>query len=236
MAEERLRFRCYRCNQLMGASLKKMGTIVNCPRCKAELRVPGPEEQPSAGGAGDGVRPASSPRTGEEEARPGRESGSPLPPFMEEIAAAIPDDLASLRPEDIRVEAEFADLVVTTTEPTLASASPPEPPAPQPAPVEPVPPGPGPEPVPATPEPSPTVPGAEPIVPPFTPSVDVGPAISLPPINIEPTRILAPGRELRSAPEIVLQPATVLAWSLLVLMALPMAFIAGLMIGHFIWK
>jgi hypothetical protein len=155
---------------------------------------------------------------------------------MEEISAAIPEDLASLRPEDIRVEAEFADLVVTTTEPAAPFVPPPAAPEPQPAAVESISPVSVAEPPPVAPEPAPTVSRAEPIVPAFTPPVDVGPAVSLPPINIEPTRILAPGREPRSAPEVVLQPATVLAWSLLVLMALPMAFIAGLMIGHFIWK
>jgi hypothetical protein len=36
--------------------------------------------------------------------------------------------------------------------------------------------------------------------------------------------------------EVILQPATVLAWSLLVLLALPMAFLAGLLLGHFVWR
>ena len=45
MPEERLRFRCYRCNQLMGTSAKRVGTTVTCPHCKAELKVPGPGEQ-----------------------------------------------------------------------------------------------------------------------------------------------------------------------------------------------
>ncbi len=47
---------------------------------------------------------------------------------------------------------------------------------------------------------------------------------------------MLPGRPMQPVSEVVLQPATVLAWSLLVLLALPMAFLAGLMIGHFVWK
>lgn len=203
----------------MGASLKRVGTTVSCPRCKAELKVPGPDEQTSAGGAGAG-----------EEARPTRDAANPLPQFMEEIAAAIPEDLAGLRPEDIRVEAGFADLVVTTPEPVPTFIPPPvavEPAAPV------VPPS---TPVSAAPAPSPPEVEPEPSLPPAPAPIDAAQGSPLPPINIEPPRILPSGREFRTVQEVILQPATVLAWSLLVLMALPMAFIAGLMIGHFVWK
>jgi len=169
---------------------------------------------------------------------------------MQEIAAAIPDDLASLRPEDIRVEAEFVDLVVTTPEnintPTpaaleprfekrpgdpvevevyVAQAPPPAEPAPvlraEPAPV-------------VRAEPSPIF-RAEPR--PEEPPVDlaIGGAV-LPAIRIETPTLMPPGRQLQAVSEVILQPATVLAWSLLVLLALPMAFLAGLLIGHFVWK
>jgi phage FluMu protein Com len=234
MPEEHLRFRCYRCNQLLGASARRIGTVISCPRCKAELKVPGFEEQAAEGPVGP--QQAAS-RARDEGTGSTRGAGNPLPSFIEEIAAAIPDDLATLRPEDIRVEAEFVDLVVTTTEPPATIAPPPSEPAAQPLPVEPVPPVPRPEPARLTPEPPPTVSRAEPIVPPaLTPPVDASPGIPLPAIEIEPSTILSRGREFRQAQEVVLQPATVLAWSLLVLMALPMSFIAGLLIGHFVWK
>jgi hypothetical protein len=42
----------------------------------------------------------------------------------------------------------------------------------------------------------------------------------------------SPGANIRPASEVVLPPAAVLAWSLVVLMALPMPFLAGLLIGH----
>ena len=147
----------------------------------------------------------------------------------------FPDDLASLRPEDIRVEAEFADLVVTTTEPIAPAVAPPAEPAPEEARIEPVLPVPLPEPAPVPPRPRPSRMPC-PIGSTVTQPTDAGMGISLPAINIEPPRILPPGREIRSVQEVVLQPATVMAWSLLVLMALPMAFLAGLLIGHFVWK
>jgi hypothetical protein len=152
---------------------------------------------------------------------------------MEEIAAAIPDDLATLRPEDIRVEAEFVDLVVTTSEGITSPASAAKEPQSEPIPGGPVeveayfaqPPPPA--------ELSPVV-AAEPR------SVDppVDPAIGgvLPAIKIETPTLLPPGRHLQAVSEVILQPATVLAWSLLVLLALPMAFLAGLLIGRFVWK
>jgi len=58
----------------------------------------------------------------------------------------------------------------------------------------------------------------------------------LPAIQIETPTLLPRGRQLQPVSEVILQPATVLAWSLLVLLALPMAFVAGLLLGHFIWK
>ena len=45
MPEDHLRFRCYRCNQLLGASSRRAGAVITCPKCGAELKVPRPEEQ-----------------------------------------------------------------------------------------------------------------------------------------------------------------------------------------------
>src|SRR5689334_23096757 len=113
MAEDRLKFRCYRCNQLLSASPKRVGTEISCPRCKAELVVPRINLEPAAAGEAPG-RPgaAARPRVHSRSAVPGT-----FPPPIEEVASAIPEDLVALRPEDIRVEAEFVDLVVTTSEP-----------------------------------------------------------------------------------------------------------------------
>jgi hypothetical protein len=55
-------------------------------------------------------------------------------------------------------------------------------------------------------------------------------------INVETPSLLPARGELQGVSQVVLHPATVLAWSLLVLIAVPMAFVAGLLMGHFIWK
>ena len=38
-----IRFRCAYCNQLMGISKRKAGTVVRCPKCAGEIIVPAPE-------------------------------------------------------------------------------------------------------------------------------------------------------------------------------------------------
>jgi DNA-directed RNA polymerase subunit RPC12/RpoP len=38
-----IRFRCAYCNQLMGISTRKAGTVVRCPKCAGEIIVPVPE-------------------------------------------------------------------------------------------------------------------------------------------------------------------------------------------------
>jgi hypothetical protein len=60
----------------------------------------------------------------------------------------------------------------------------------------------------------------------------------IPPIRYDPPAIRppGPGAEGPRATDVVLSPAVVLAWSLLVLAAIPSAFVAGLLIGHFVWK
>jgi phage FluMu protein Com len=235
MAEDHLRFRCYQCNQLLGVSSRKAGTVISCPRCAAELKVPRPEEQTvtaDASRSGYSVTPESGVPVSSS-APTSKSGGNALPSFMAEIAAAIPDNLATLRPEDIRVEAEFVDLVITTSEGIV----PPAPAADEPrfekrpgAPVE----------VEAYFAQTPPPAELPPVVPAEPRSVDppVDPAIEavLPAINIETPTLLPPGRHLQAVSEVILQPATVLAWSLLVLLALPMAFLAGLLIGHFVWK
>jgi DNA-directed RNA polymerase subunit RPC12/RpoP len=42
MASVKIRFRCYRCNQLLGAGSSKIGHVIQCPKCGADLLVPPP--------------------------------------------------------------------------------------------------------------------------------------------------------------------------------------------------
>lgn len=43
-----IRFRCAYCNQLMGISSRKAGTVVKCPKCAGEIIVPVPEGEAPA--------------------------------------------------------------------------------------------------------------------------------------------------------------------------------------------
>jgi len=243
MSEDHLRFRCYRCNQLLGVSSRKAGTVISCPRCAAELKVPRPEEQTvtaDASRSGHGFT-AESRVPVSSSAPTSKSGGNALPSFMEEIAAAIPDDLATLRPEDIRVEAEFVDLIVTTSEGVTPPAPAAKVPQSEPLPGDPVeveayfaqtPPPAEPPPVVRAELPPVLPPEPRPEEPPVDPAIGA----VLPAIKIETPTLLPPGRQLQAVSEVILQPATVLAWSLLVLLALPMAFLAGLLMGHFVWK
>ncbi len=235
MAEDSFRFRCSKCRQLLGSSYRRIGTVISCPRCGAELKVPRPEEQTATAEASrpdHGVTTQS--RVPVTSSAPASKSGGEtLPAFMQEIAAAIPDDLAGLRPEDIRVEAEFVDMVVTTSEGTASSAPAVLEPRFENLPGDPVEVEAYGAPAPPRSEPPPVVRSEpRPMEPP------VGPAIEavLPAIEIETPTLMPRGRQLQAVSEVILQPATVLAWSLLVLLALPMAFLAGLLLGHFVWK
>src|SRR5690242_3718128 len=100
---ERLKVRCYRCNQLLAVAPTKAGSVVACPRCKAELLIPRPEPQQPAEETADQAFTSST------DSPPGTagQQGSASPSFLDEIAAMIPPEVASLRPEDLRVEAEF---------------------------------------------------------------------------------------------------------------------------------
>jgi hypothetical protein len=282
MATERLKFRCYQCNQLLAVAPNKAGTVVSCPKCQADLLIPGGE--PRAKGeaenrakgegaartlAGTEVRTKAEaePRArAETEPRARAEAAAilgssqvpppkpaPVPVFLGEIAGAFPPDLADLRPEDLRVEAEFFERLTRVPEPA---------PVPESAPVFEPPSWPALEPStrsfsaePASPYvsfPAAAEAPAEPrssdafsVVPETVGLVPV-PAESLsrpadvttvvPPIEIEPPSILPPGTEIRRVSEVVLPASVVLAWSLFVLLGIALSFVAGLMMGHFLWK
>ena len=137
MATERLKFRCYRCNQLLAVAPSKAGTVVACPKCQADLLIPGGE--PRAKGNGENraraevesrprrrpsPRPAERPYHGPRPKRPPswaqarcRPSHAPVPGFLGQFAGVIPPDLADLRPEDLRVEAEFFESLTRVPEP-----------------------------------------------------------------------------------------------------------------------
>lgn len=51
-----IRFRCYRCDQLLGVSKSKAGAVAGCPRCGAELIVPDPEAESGEAASSDAGR------------------------------------------------------------------------------------------------------------------------------------------------------------------------------------
>jgi phage FluMu protein Com len=246
---ERLKVRCYRCNQLLAVAPGKAGAVVACPKCKSELLIPRPEDQPAGvepsspgtPGSKSGTYPSVSAIPDPAPTATGR-AGSPPSSFLDEIAALIPPEVAALRPEDLRVEAEF--LGSLTREPASTST------ASDPFWFPGVTTGPEPAPPPAAAEPGPAGPldvsslatsvGAAAVEsPPPLPIALTAPdpKVIVPPISIEPDAIRPPSAaEPRTIRDVTLPASVVLAWSLLVLFAVPLAFVAGLMVGHFIWK
>jgi hypothetical protein len=242
LAVERLKFRCYQCNQLLASAPSKAGSIVSCPRCKADLVVPPAESPAGADLESSSVDKAS-----------GRATSTLTPPRptdpsgLDENSAAIPADLIDLRPEDLRVEAEFFESLTRR----------PQPPS-EPEPASWVAPG--------TAAQSPSVETGFPAVPPFSPATveAAAPVFSptaarpdfpnafpspapnpallaptspvVPPIEIEPPSLLGPNQEFRPVREVVLPASAVVAWSLFGLIGIATSFIAGLMIGHYFWK
>lgn len=47
-----IRFRCVYCNQLLGISRRKAGSVVTCAHCSGKIIVPDPQESASASAAG----------------------------------------------------------------------------------------------------------------------------------------------------------------------------------------
>jgi len=144
ISEEPIKFRCYRCNKLLGVPARKVGSTVACPQCKAELQVPRLES-----------------------------ASEPTPIVNVDTSAPAPTG---------------ADLVA---------------------------------------------------FPDAFPAVSSNPAVDdslIAAISVEAPSIRGRDVSDRPAHDVVLSPLVVLAWSLLVLMAVPLAFIAGLLTGHFVWK
>jgi len=243
MAKERLKFRCYQCGQLLAVAPSKQGTVIHCPKCEAELLIP---RIAQAGvSAGDSGRGAPEPDfrqifESREETTYTQSSPQPQGPILgdfAEIAAILPAELAKLRPEDVRVEPEFLEQL------SQLRAAPPSSPAPavdvdalktvgeraDSTPSSPVELEPAPVDMQIVPGLAPESASAGPI------QVQLSPPAPVPPIEIEPPTI-APEPAVRTVSQVVLPAAVVLAWSVFVLLGLFVAFLAGLMVGHFFWK
>lgn len=259
MPAELLKFRCYRCNQLLAVAATRAGTVVACPRCKADLQIPAVDSESKAEG-GKGARrerggtatsislsnsaislsdPATSlsnPATSPSNPAISKSNEPEVPGFLTEIAAAIPPEVAELRPEDLRVEAEVFQSI------TREAMPPPPPPLISPPVVDVPPPFPV---LDSKPKPMPELsslfaPAPQPIAP--RPVPDAGSAATgesrafVPPIEIEPPSVRAAGVVTRRPHEVILPASVVLVCEIFALVGLAFSFIAGLMIGHFLWK
>jgi len=216
MAAVPIKFRCHHCQQLLGVSRNRAGGVVACPRCAAELMVPDPDE-------------------------PGVMTPEPQPPFpapadsSEPLDSGIPLDLLNLRPEDIRVEPGSAFAAPFR----LPEASPPSPrlaPSPDPVPF----PSSVPTPVATGPSTTPT-PAADgpPAATPLASGFGVNDLMAGTPIDVDTGRRPSPMRTVRPPArpsDLVLPRSVVAAWSLFVLLALALAFAAGLLAGHYVWR
>jgi phage FluMu protein Com len=251
MPAELLKFRCYRCNQLLAVAATRAGTVVACPRCKADLQIPGADAESKAEGGKGGRRerggtaasislsnaaiPLSDAETSLSNPAVPKSNEPEVPGFLTEIAAAIPPEVAELRPEDLRVEAEVFQSITR-------EAIPPPPPSISPSVVEVPPPFPV---LDSKLKPMPELsnlfaPAPQPIAP--SPAPDTGSAATgesrafVPPIEIEPPSVRAAGVVTRRPHEVILPASVVLVCEIFALVGLAFSFIAGLMIGHFLWK
>ena len=211
MASAQIRFRCFRCNQLLAVKASRGGSTVACPKCGIELIVPEPESEVT-------TPPGSNADTGPEPA------ADPLQSLFSSIASSAPaaqasrpdedePDFLGLSPADIRVEPDVG-----------LRPEPPGPPRVARARVKPAAP-----PAPSTPEPAPPI-----EIPVFEPTeespVEAELAIRVPEEPVLPKRSPERARD-----DVVMPRAAVTAWSLFAILALALAFVAGLMVGHHLW-
>lgn len=210
MAAVPIKFRCYRCSQLLGVARSKAGAVVACPKCSAELVVPEPSEPAralSSGGVGDSRANA-------------LDSGGAL-------------DFLDIRPEDIRVEPGIAvgfrvgpatETETETETDALEAVADDEPAAftfePPPSAVS-----------------STDLPHS---MPSPTPDEPTAAEQDVPIIRLDRPRkssaAQGPTSPTTRARDLVLPRSVVAAWSLFVLFALAFAFLTGLLAGHFIWR
>jgi hypothetical protein len=223
MAGQPIKFRCFQCNQLLGVSRSKAGKVVNCPKCATGLIVPEPAEVPAAGAG---------PITGE------------TPALVADIDSGVPIELADIRPEDIRVQSgdNWRSFPIDTDAPRAAMA--PAPPAELPPFLAPLAPAAAARSAPYDLESMPTPqvaaaafsearPAAARV--PFpAPAAAAEPVV--PPIRLEPPSLVSERTPSLRARDIVLPRTVVASWSLFVLLAQALAFVAGLLAGHYLWR
>ena len=210
MANEKtlIRFRCYRCSKLLGTTTARAGKTTTCPNCKADLIVPEPDDSEKAA-----LAEATRALIPDLDAAPSRPDGGPEPASRhdptfswEELDTAIFQAPGGPSPIDLPI-----------------SFAPPEPsPASEPSSTPPVEPSPTPE---------PTAPPVEPAIP----KVSTAPE-HIPEIAVTPDLVRTDRASRRRPNEVILTQSVITSWAVFMLMALGISFVAGLFVGHFVWK
>jgi hypothetical protein len=164
--------------------------------------------------------PTDTPVSTDEKAPPGEDA----PPVIGGVDLSVPSELLDIRPEDIRVEPGI--VISETLPPPFVLDVEPE----VELPIEIVPtveaPAKRSREDPASPLPIPPIEISPTNAPP------VGPAIDLLAQKVAASR----GTPAPRARDVVLPRSVVMAWSLFVLLAQALAFLAGLLAGHFLWR
>lgn len=209
--EQAIKFRCDRCGQLLGVSPSRAGRPVKCPKCGAGLLVPSP---------GDPEIPSASTDTTN---APGEPSSSPSSGFFDAVDLDQ-DDLRNLFPVDAGEDQDGDKAPPLLSDPetnedeandtALVSIPPERPEQRRQGPIIEEVGGTGPESISAL--------FAERSGPEGR-SAELEPWASA-------------GSRPRGARDVLVPRMALLAWSLFVLLALFLAFLAGLLVGHFVWK
>jgi phage FluMu protein Com len=206
MAKAVLKFRCYRCDKLLGISPAQAGKTTTCPKCQADLVVPETDLPPDEDirAAARALVPNLDESVTINEPKPGPKPQHEPGFSWEDLDATIFETAA---------EVDAVNLGIATA---LAPA-PPEPPkaAPEPEPV---------------PEPAPVP------VAPIVPIVETSAPIVVPEIKVE-APVVRTERTSRTRPgDVVLTQGVIASWSVFMLLALAISFVAGVFVGHFLWK
>jgi hypothetical protein len=206
-----VRFRCYRCDQLLGVSASKVGKTATCIRCHAELQVPAPEDEPIE---------VQAPEPRSEAPEPAQVASKPDPIPAEPAPTLVqsPDPSERLAGDPVG-EFDLGSIEIAPTrlfDPAIRRESPPFRVANEA--VEPF--------------------SADLLIPPpekapFIPEDTVAAEI-----RIEPPRVVdrsVASRRNRDR-EVVLSSSVVAAWMFFLLLGLALSFVGGLLVGHYLWR
>lgn len=202
---ELFRFRCFRCQKLLGAPASKFGRTIQCPRCGADLVVPSPEDAPDAG-----------------EEAPADEPGLDLNLNLD-LGEGLVSTPARRGPSSSLRDPNFADGGANPV--AFLESGPLDVPAGSAA---------GPEPEPEA-DPEADEPGPAPVIDPAAPGLVVDRTPRVSPVTGRPVAALAASDAAGRRRDVVLPRTVVLAWQLGALLGTGFAFVAGLLVGHYVW-